>query len=122
MFRDWLGENEQNGLDADTLTYPATTVLVADGKDFRHPHLMMPVYPVFVMDSLAPNPSASPQQIALALRKMTDVIEWESRKNGHGEIWFIASEPSIAAFAEKQENFIEVTNRVFRFKIDREVG
>jgi hypothetical protein len=122
LFLEWIAANrEKNDLDEAMLSYPSTEVLVADGKDGRYPHVMMPVHPVFVMDSLAPNPAATAGQIALALRKMTDIVEWESRKLGYGEIWFVASEPSIARFAEEQDSFVEVKSRVFKMKIDEGV-
>jgi hypothetical protein len=121
LFREWIHANsEKNHLDEPMLRYPAMKVLVADGGDNRHPWLMMPVHPAFIMDSLAPNPAATRAQVGLALRKMTEIVKWEGRKAGHGEAWFVASEPSIAEFAAKHERFQEVHARVFKIKIDSE--
>lgn len=122
LFAEWVRANaEKNNLDPDMLAYPATTVLVADGGDGKYPWLMMPVHPAFIMDSLAPNPSASMAQVGLALRKMTEIVKWEGRKAGHGEVWFVASEESVADFAEKHERFVEVKQaRVFKLKIDED--
>jgi hypothetical protein len=119
LFREWIHANrDKNGLDEEMLRYPATTVLVADGGDSKHPWLMVPIHPAYIMDSLAPNPDASMAQVGLALRKMTEIVKWEGRRLGHGEVWFVASEPSIAEFAAKHERFVEVKARVFKLKID----
>lgn len=119
LFKEWIhGNSARNGLDEAMLRYPALSVLVADGGDGRHPWLMSPVHPAFIIDSLAPNPAATPAQVGLALRKMTEIVKWEGRKAGHGEVWYVESEPTIAEFAAKHERFQEVHARVFKLRID----
>lgn len=95
---DWLMQTEGNCYDPAVLTYPATSVLKAEnGK----PIMYMPVQTVYMPDALGFNPDASVAEKASALQAAFQVLAFESRAQGCGEIYFLCREESTQAFAER---------------------
>jgi len=97
---DWMAKlAHRNNLDADVLGYRATTVMKAsNGKALVY----VPVQTVYMWESLALNPEASPLEIASALRALFTVVEYEGRKAGHGEQYFLCADEETCKFAEHQ--------------------
>jgi len=110
---EWFLRNKDNsGLEPDMLSYPATRILYAEDPYDRHPWLFVPVHPIYVMDSIAPNPEATGAQIGMALRKVTEIVKWQSAQAGHGQVYFIPSEQNIYDFATKHERFTEIGGKL----------
>lgn len=112
---EWIAANSaRNDVDPNIFCYPATRVLKAsNGK----PLVYMPVQNVQMLESLGINPEANAAEVSLALKDLLQVIEWEGRKAGHGEILFLTSDKSTKRFAgnhglEKVEGFTLFRRRI----------
>ncbi len=100
------------GLDADVLAYPATTILVAeDGKDT----VFMPVQTAFLFETMGYKEGISDLALASAMKLFTQILVWEGRKAGHGELYFIGTNEETNQFA-LNNGFEEVKYRVFRLR------
>lgn len=96
LFLEWLSRNaDKNLLDPDVLTYPATAVLCAFDADSQQPLLFMPVQTVPVCESLAPNPDAADPVLAKCLEKLLDVVLWDCRATGKGQVHFESSDERL---------------------------
>ena len=95
---EWMEKLAQrNNIDPDIFNYPCTVVLKAsNGK----PVMYMPFQTVFVLESLAINPEATNAENAIALKELLSIVEWEGRKAGHGELYFLCADEQTKAFAE----------------------
>lgn len=112
---EWMARLAQrNNLDSDIFKYPATTTLKAsNGKALVY----MPVQTVYMLESLAISPEASPLEVAAALRALFNVTEWEGRNAGHGEQYFLCADGETCAFAEHQGLEELKQLRIFRRKL-----
>ena len=97
---EWMARlAHRNNLDVSIFSYPATVTLKAsNGK----PLVYLPVQTVYMLESLALNPLNSAGETAAALRALFNVTEWEGRKAGHGEQYFLCADEETKAFAEHQ--------------------
>lgn len=107
------GKRDINLIDSTVLAYPATVVLVAESDN---PKLYMPVQTVFMLDSLGPTPEATDRDIASALKGMVNVLAWEARKAGHGEIYMPCSHERTSQFAERH-GFERYNVPMFRMRL-----
>jgi hypothetical protein len=99
---EWLARiREQSHLDTDVLTYPATCMLEAYIKGTGEPVLYMPIQHVYMMESLGPNPVASPVDIAKGLEEITKILSYDAHKSGIGEIYYPSTDPMVNAFAQR---------------------
>jgi len=102
----WMDRlSDRNNIDAAIFGYPATDVLKAsNGKAVMY----MPRQRVMFLESLAINPEAQASDVALALRALMQVSEYEARVNGHGEMYFLCSDPETKNYAI-HHGFVAVT-------------
>lgn len=105
---------EQNLLDADALLYPASVTYKASRNG--EPVMYLPVQRVRMLESLGIAEGASESDVALSLRELIQVVRWEAKKDGEGELYFGCKEPRTIKFAEAH-GFEEVPFKVYRMKL-----
>lgn len=94
---EWIGKlSSRNNVDPDIFKYPATTILKASNGE---PVMYMPRQQVTMLEALAINPEAQASDIALALRALIQVTEYEARQAGQGELYFLCSDPETKRYA-----------------------
>ncbi len=112
---EWLTRlKDRNLIDPAIFDYPATTVLRAqsEGKTV----LYVPIQCVYMLESLGISPDASPLEVARALYGAMQIVQWESKRAGHGEAYFLCNDAETVKFAE--HNGMERVNfPLFRFKV-----
>jgi hypothetical protein len=111
---DALVKTEENLLDPEVLLYPATTTLKAtkDGK----PVVFMPVQRVHMLESLGIVDGASETDVALALKELVQIVRFEAKSCGEGELYMFCREESTRKFAE--HNGFELVNiPAYRMKL-----
>src|SRR5882757_1896825 len=80
---DWISKlSARNNVDPDIFNYPATDILKASNG---HGVMYMPRQRVMMLEAMAINPEAQNSDVALALRALIQVSEYESRLAGMGE-------------------------------------
>lgn len=112
----WLVLNgDKNLLDLDVAKYPETTHLCAhDGK----PLLYLPVQLTAMLESLAPRPDASRQELAAALEKLMKVVIFLALKNGLHELYFVTTDQQLEQFAVRH-GFEVMPGTTLRLKLDK---
>jgi hypothetical protein len=110
----WMGLlANRNNIDTAIFSYPATDILKAsNGK----PVIYMPRQRVMFLESLAINPEAQASDVALALRAIMQVSEYEARVNGHGEIYFLCGDKETCEYAERH-GMEEIKLKLYRRKL-----
>ena len=112
---DWCQANqERNAFDRDVLTYPATKVLAAHNgeKVFAY----MPVQGAAMLESIGPNPDATPLEVSSALFEMVQGAALMAHANGMREMYFLSSDEVTSRGAEKM-GFVELPYRVYRKRL-----
>ena len=115
QFLDWAYKNPKNEFDQGILKYPTTEILTAfkeRGDNVVH----LPYQVAVVLESIAKNPSAPKNEVGLALKVLLHEIVSKARNAGINEIYFLATEESVAEFAAKH-GFEELKWKVFRMKL-----
>ena len=113
---DWCQANsERNSFDRDVLTYPATKVLAAhdNGTVFAY----MPVQGTAMLESIGPNPSASPLQVARGIMEMVKGAALLAYGAGYRELYFLASD-DVTAEGAKKLGFEELPFKVYRKRLE----
>lgn len=110
----WFMDTAGNCYEPQVLAYPKTELLKAFNADKNI--MYVPIQTVFMPDALGFNPDASVAEKASALQSLFQVLTFEARTLGHGELFFLCREPSTVAFAERH-GFEKVTLPVFRIKL-----
>ncbi len=119
QFLQWLARiADKNLIDPDVLTYPATTVLCAYDTESGKPLLFVPIQSVFMVESLAPSPEITELEMAKSLEKLIDVLVWESRNGGRGEIYYPCADETVIAIGERH-GFKRVGHPVLKAKLCR---
>jgi N-acetylglutamate synthase-like GNAT family acetyltransferase len=96
---DWMAQlSKRNCIDTGIFSYPATDILKASNG---HTVMYMPRQRVMFLESLAINPEAQSSDVALALRALLQVSEYESRNAGAGELYFLCRDEETCQFAER---------------------
>jgi len=112
---DWCQANSQrNAFDRDVLTYPSTKVLAAHTNGTVYAY--MPVQGAAMLESIGPNPDASPLQVASGVMEMCKGAALMAYANGMRELYFLASDDVTAAGAEKL-GFEEMKFKVYRKRL-----
>jgi hypothetical protein len=113
---DWCQANsERNAFDRDVLTYPATKVMAACNNGDVYAY--MPVQGVAMLESVGPNPEATPLQISSALVEMVQGACLMAYANGMREAYFLSSDELTAEGAKKM-GFEELPYKVFRKRLE----
>lgn len=103
-----------NLFDPEAGLYPSSFALCAENE--QGPVMYLPVQEPLLLESLGISPNADKRDIAIALRKLMNVIVRKCQQDGKGEIYFGCSDPTTIAFAE-HHGFAEVPFRMFRLKV-----
>lgn len=112
---DWCQRNSaRNAFDRDVLTYPATKVLAAheDGAVIAY----MPIQGTAMLESIGPNPDATPMQIANGVMEMVKSAATLAHGAGYRELYFLASDPVTARGAQLM-GFEELPFKVYRKRL-----
>lgn len=106
--------NEKNLLDPAVFSYPATAILRADidGKKV----VFIPVQNCCMLESLGIPQEATVAEVASGLKALVQVIVYEARQKGHGEIYFACKDEQTAAFAE-HHGFVKIEVPMYRLRI-----
>jgi hypothetical protein len=110
-------DTKDNLVDPDVFTYPATKVLRAH-KD-KKTQVYVPLNLTFMIESLAINPHNSELDTALALKQLMQVIRYQAKELGMGELNFLCKDASTIQFAE-HNGFEQVSSeeiKLYRMKI-----
>jgi hypothetical protein len=104
-FIEWVwAERKISNFDRDVLTYPRTVMLTADKENAdgtSTPVLYMPVQPVLMMESTPSTPGGDPREKALALRRLSQLLEQITKDTGIQEHYFLTADPHYADFCKK---------------------
>lgn len=112
---EWsVAESGKNLYDPKVILYPSTFTLCA--FDESGPLLYLPVQQPMFMDSCAFRPGLDTGRAGLALKTMFQAVVTQACIKGAGEIYFAASEPTVAAIAERH-GFEKVMLPVYRIKV-----
>lgn len=106
--------SDKNLLDPGVFAYPATAILRADidGKKV----VFIPVQNCCMLESLGIPQEATVAEVASGLKALVQVIVYEARQKGHGEIYFACKDEQTAAFAE-HHGFERFDVPMYRLKI-----
>ena len=116
----WLFENrQQNHFDPDVMEYASTRILSTTDKD--GPVMYLPYQLVFMLESIATRPGVSKGKVALSLQECFDMLVTNSEQFGIGEIYTVATEPTILEFA-KAHGFEEMEGTLLRIKVHKSAG
>lgn len=94
---EWLLANPTNAFDPGIFKYPTFRVLTSYNDNGNTLH--MPSQQVLMVESLAPNPKASPLELAQALRDLVKGQELLASSFGLRELYFIGSDPRVLEIA-----------------------
>lgn len=119
IFQTWMIANPENGLDPDILKYNSTSIRCA--FDAEGPIAFLPVQRPLHLESLAFRPGITEAQQAAVLRSFLQDVVTAAHVEQSGEIYFLASEPSVPQFAERY-GFEEMPWKVYRLKIRKLEG
>jgi hypothetical protein len=114
IFLDWVRENPVNEFDPDVALFPSSITWCAYDKD--GPLAYQTVQRPLMLESLAPRPGATKQQVASALKELTQNAVTQAGLSGAGEIYFLGSDSATSEFATNHI-FEEVKMKVYRVKI-----
>jgi hypothetical protein len=83
-----------NLLDPEVLAYPRAVMCKASAGD--EPLLYIPIQPVLMFESIAPNPAITERQEALALWRIGEQVTKVMQDSGHAESYFVCSDDRVA--------------------------
>ena len=111
----WCEANSaRNAFDKEVLNYPACKVLAAHNNGTVY--VYMPIQGTTMLESIGPNPAATPMQVAKAVAELVQGASLLAHGAGHREIHFLASDDNTAEGA-KLMGFELLPYRVYRKKL-----
>ena len=114
QFLDWALENSHGEFDAQVPLFNSSTTWCAYDKD--GPLVYQTVQRPIMLESLAPRPGATKQQVAVAMKELTQNAITLAHSTGAGEIYFLGSEEDTEDLATNQI-FERVILPCYRLKI-----
>jgi hypothetical protein len=115
QYLDWALENSDNNeFDALAGVYPSSRTWVACDKD--GPLVFQTIQQPLMLESIAPRPGATKEQVALAMKELTQNAITQASIGGSGEVYFLASDEGTAAMASNQI-FEELPYKVYRCRL-----
>lgn len=115
---DWMEKNkERNEYQAKVFNYPKTEVLAAYNTEKTSGY--MPVQPVALIDSYAPNPEATIHETTAALIELVKAVALLAHKGGLREVIFLVNDPKVQVGAEYL-GFKEIDAKVMRLELPNE--
>ena len=114
---EWCERNSaRNQFDDSVLDYPATKVLAATNGSNRV-LAYMPVQGTAMLESIGPNPDATPMEIAAGIMEMVKGAALLAHAGGYRELYFLATDDTTAE-GSKKLGFEELPYRVFRRRLE----
>ncbi len=114
MFFDWSRENEHGDFDPEVPMFKSSTTWCAYDKD--GPLVFQTIQRPLMLESLAPRPGATKEQIALSMKELTQNCVTQAHILGAGEIYYLGSQDETDALATNQI-FEKLPHSIFRVKI-----
>ena len=114
LFFDWAKENPHGEFDPQVPMFPSSTTWCAYDKD--GPLVFQTVQRPLMLETLAPRPGATKEQVALAMKELTQNAITLAHSQGAGELYFLSTEPGKDNMAANQI-FTELPYKVFRAKL-----
>lgn len=114
QYLDWALENPHGEFDPQVPLFNSSTTWCAYDKD--GPLVFQTLQRPIMLESLAPRPGATKEQVALAMKELTQNAITKANEWGAGEIYFLGSEDGTNALASNQI-FEEVPMKVYRLKL-----
>jgi N-acetylglutamate synthase-like GNAT family acetyltransferase len=119
---EWIRTTPQNLFDADLLQYQRNVAFMcaANGE----PLLFMPVQSVFMLESLAVKPGATPLEVAKSIGVLIQTIVYKAAEQEFNEIYFLSHDETINAYASRHgwETLMADAERkvtLFRWKVGK---
>lgn len=114
LYFDWATENSKGNFDSEPARFPSSRTWCAYDKD--GPLVYQTIQQPLMLESLAPRPGATKEQIAVAMKELTQNAITQAHLGGSGEIYFVGSDEATNDLAMSQI-FEEVPGKVFRAKL-----
>lgn len=114
LFFDWASENPHGEFDPEVAKFRSSTTWCAYDKD--GPLVFQTIQRPLMLESLAPRPGATKEQIAVAMKELTQNAITQAHLAGAGEIYYLGSDEGTDALSTNQI-FEKLPFSVFRVKI-----
>lgn len=119
---EWIRATPQNLFDADLLQYSRNVAFMCAANG--DPILYMPVQSVFMLESLAVKPGATPLEIAKSIGVLIQTIIYKAEEKEFNEIYFLCRNETVNAYASRHgwETMMADPDRhvtLFRWKVRR---
>lgn len=111
---DWGMENSKGNFDPEVARFGSSITWCAYDKD--GPLVFQTIQRPLMLESLAPRPRATKQQIASAMKELTQNAVSQAHVMQAGEIYFLGSDKDTDEFATNHI-FEELPYKVFRVKL-----
>jgi hypothetical protein len=111
---DWAAENSHGEFDPEVVRFPSSRTWCAYDKD--GPLVFQTTQQPLMLESLAPRPGATKEQVAMAMKELTQNAITQASIGGVGEIYYLSSDPDTDKLAANQI-FEEVKMKVYRVKL-----
>jgi hypothetical protein len=114
QFMDWALENAHGEFDPQVPLFGSSTTWCAYDKD--GPLVYQTIQRPIMLESLAPRPGATKEQIALAMKELTQNAITLAHSTGAGEIYYLSSDSDTDKMAGNQI-FEKLPFSVYRTKL-----
>lgn len=112
----WCEANSsRNEFDDEVLNYPTTKILSATNGNGRV-LAYMPVQFAAMLESIGPNPEATPMEVAAGIVEMVKGAAMLAYSYGCRELYFLATDDATAE-GSKKLGFEELPYRIFRKRL-----
>ena len=114
QFLDWSLENSHGEFDPQVPLFNSTRTWCAYDKD--GPLVYQTVQRPLMLESLAPRPGTTKEQVAIAMKELTQNAITQAHLGGSGEIYFLGTEDGTNNMATNQI-FTKLPYSVYRAKL-----
>ena len=114
LFFDWAAENTHGEFDPEVAKFKSSRTWCAYDKD--GPLVFQTIQQPLMLESLAPRPGATKEQVAMAMKELTQNAITQAHLGGSGEIYYLGSDEDTDAFSTNQI-FEKLPFKVFRVKL-----
>ena len=114
LFFDWAAENTHGEFDPEVAKFKSSRTWCAYDKD--GPLVFQTIQQPLMLESLAPRPGATKEQVAMAMKELTQNAITQAHLGGSGEIYYLGSDEDTDAFSTNQI-FEELPFKIFRVKL-----
>ena len=111
---DWGKENPHGNFDPEVARFKSSITWCAYDAD--GPVVFQTVQRPLMLESLAPRPGATKQQVALAMKELTQNVITQAHVLDAGEVYYLGSDADTDEFATSHI-FEELPYKVFRVKL-----